>query len=166
MPLFYTAVPGAIQTTNATPLTANDCMFFAPGATRTFWINAIYPAGRGAGLTSISGISYRLEKWFTTASSGGTAFTKGNGGNLSQNDPGFQNPKLTGAFAVATVTSGTGGPSLLLSIGSGTTSPGNWVAQNLDQAYSLEAAATQSLDIFNASGAASLNFELSVGLAE
>lgn len=166
MPLFYTAVPGAIQTTNAAPLTANDCMFFAPGATRAFWLNALYPTGRGSLLTSISGISYRLEKWFTTASSGGTAFTKGNGGNLSQKDPGYQNPKLTGGFAVGAVTSGTGGPSLMLSIGSGTTSPGNWIAPTLDQAYSLEAAATQSLDIFNASGAPSLNFELSADLVE
>jgi len=166
MPMFYTAVPGAIQTTSATPLTANDCMFFTPGATRTFWLNALYPVGRGALLTSISGISYRLEKWFTTASAGGTAFTKGNGGNLVQTDPGYQNPLLTGAFAVATVTSGTGGPSLMLSIGSGTTSPGNWIAPTLDQAYSLPAAATQSLDIFCASGAASLNFEMSVGLVE
>lgn len=166
MPMFYSAVPGVIQTTNAAALTANDCMFFTPGATRTFWIKAIYPEGRGASLTSISGISYRLEKWFTTTSSAGTAFTKGNGGNLSQNDPGYQNPLVTGAFAVATVTSGTGGPTLLLSIGSGTTSPGNWIAPTLDEGYSLPAAANQSLDIFNASGASSLNFELSVGLVE
>lgn len=167
MPLFYTAVPGATQQTNAAPNTANDCMFFAPG-TRTFWVNAIYPEGRGASLTSISGISYRLEKWFTTASSAGTAFTKGNGGNLSQNDPGYQNPKLTGAFATATVTSGTGGPTLLLSIGSGTTSPGNWIMPlgALDMGYSVEGSATQSIDIFNVAGAASLNFELSVGLVE
>jgi hypothetical protein len=166
MPNFYSAVPGAIQTTNAVANTANDCMFFAPGATRTFWLQAIYPEGRGAILTAISGISYRLEKWFTTASSGGTAFTKGNGGNLIQKDPGYQNPKLTGGFATATVVSGTGGPSLMLSIGSGTTSPGNWIAPTLDQAYSLEAAATQSLDIFNVSGGLSLNFELSCDLVE
>ena len=70
MPLFYMDVPGAIQTTNATPLTANDCFFVAVGATRTVWVNEIYPTGRGAGLTAISGISYRLEKWITTASSG------------------------------------------------------------------------------------------------
>jgi hypothetical protein len=166
MPMFYTAVPGATQTTNAVANTANDCMFFVPGATRTMWIDKIYPEGRGALLTSISGITYRLEEWFTTASSGGTAFTKGNGGNLEQNDPGFQNPTLTGGFATGAVTSGTGGPSLKLSIGSGTTSPGNWIAPNLDQAYSLAAAATQSLDIFNVSGGLSLNFELSVGLVE
>lgn len=168
MPLYYTATPGATQTTNATPGTANDCVFFTPGSTRTFWLTGIYPQGRGASLTSISGISYRLEKWFTTASAGGTAFTKGNGGNLSQKDPGYQNPKLTGAFATATVTSGTGGPTLLFSLGSGTTSPGNWFVppSALDMGFSLEAAATQSLDIFNVAGAASLTFEMSFDLVE
>lgn len=158
--MFYTIVPGAIQTTNATPLTANDCFFVKPGATRTFWIKAIYPEGRGALLTSISGISYRLEKWFTTASAGGTAVVP------SPNDNGYQAATETSGWAVATVTPGTGGPTLMLSIGSGTTSPGNWIAPTLDEGYSLPAAATSSLDIFNASGAPSLNFELSVGTVE
>jgi len=159
MPLFYTDVPGAIQTTNATPNTANDCTFIKPG-TRTCWLKAIYPEGRGASLTSISGISYRLEKWFTTASTGGTSITP------SPDDPGYQAAKHTAGYAAGTVTSGTGGPTLMLSIGSGTTSPGNWIAPSLDEAYSLEGSATQSLDIFNVSSAASLNFELSWGVAE
>lgn len=160
MPLAYTSTPGAIQTTNATPLTANDCFFVKPGATRTVWLNAIYPVGRGASLTSISGITYRVEKWFTTASSAGTAITP------APTDPGYQAATHTAAYSTSTVTSGTGGPTLMLSIGSGTTSPGNWIAPTWDQAPSLPAAATQSLDIFCASGAASLNFELSTGEAE
>jgi hypothetical protein len=159
MPAFYTIVPGAIQTTNATPLTANDCFFVAAGV-RTFWVKAIYPEGRGALLTSISGITYRLEKWTTTASSGGTAVTP------SPNDLAYVAAKETAGWAVATVTPGTGGPTLMLSIGSGTTSPGNWIAPTLDEAYAVAGGATSSLDIFNASGAASLNFELSVGTVE
>jgi hypothetical protein len=160
MPLYYTDVPGATQTTNATPNTPNDCFYIVSGATRTVWINAIYPTGRGANLTSISGISYRLEEFTSTPSSGGTAITP------TPNDPGYQAAKHTAGFSAAAVTSGTGGPLLKLSIGSGTTSPGNWMSQSLDQGYSLQAAATQSLDIFNVSGAASLPFELSVGTAE
>ena len=160
MPMFYTLVPGAIQTTNATPLTANDCFFVKPGATRTVWIKSIYPEGRGALLTSISGITYRLEKWFTTAAAGGTGLTP------SPNDVGYQAAKHTSGWSVATVTPGTGGPTLMLSLGSGATSPGNWIAPTLDEGYALEAAATQSLDIFCASGAASMNFELSVGTVE
>jgi hypothetical protein len=160
MPLFYTVVPGATQTTNATPNTTNDCLFVAPGATRTVWLKAIYPEGRGVNLTSISGITYRLEKWTSTASSGGSAITP------SPVDPGYQAAKHTAGFAAGAVTPGTGGPTLMLSIGSGTTSPGNWIAPSLDEAFSLQAAATQSLDVFNISGAASLIFELSVGTVE
>lgn len=162
MPLFYSNVPGATQTTNATPNTANDCFFVKPGATRTMWLNGIYPSGRGAGLTSVSGISYRLEKWFTTASSGGTGITP------SPKDPGYQAAKHTAGYAAGTVTSGTGGPTLMLSIGSGTTTPGNWLVPlgALDQAYSLEAAANMSLDIFCVSGSASLVFELSTDTIE
>jgi hypothetical protein len=160
MPLFYMDVPGATQTTNASANTANDCFFIAPGASRTVWLNAIYLQGRGVQLTSISGISIRLEKWTTTASSGGTAITP------SPCDPGYQAAKHTAGFSAATVTSGTGGPTLMMSLGMGTTSPDNWIAPNLDQAYSLQAAATQSLDLFNISGATSLIFEASVGAAE
>jgi hypothetical protein len=160
MPLYYTDVPGAIQTTNVVPLTANDCFFARPGATRSLWMNAIYPTGRGAGLTSISGISFRLEKWFTTASSGGTGLTP------SPNDPGFQAATHTAGWAVGAVTSGTGGPTLLLSIGSGATSPGNWISPHIDQSYMLPAAANQSLDIFCASGSVSMSFELSLGMVE
>ena len=160
MLLFYSDVPGATQTTNAVAGTANDCFFIKLGATRGVWLNAIYPTGRGALLTSISGISYRLEKWFTTAAAGGTGITP------SPKDVGYQAAKHTAAFAVGAVTPGTGGPTLMLSIGSGTTSPGNWIAPTLDQAYFLEAAATQSLDIFNVSGAAALVFELSVDTVE
>ena len=160
MPLFYTDVPGATITSNAVAGTANDCTFTKPGATRTVWINAIYPTGRGALLTSISGLTYRLEKWTTTASSGGTAITP------SPNDVGYQAAKHTSGFAAGTVTSGTGGPTLMLSIGSGSTSPGNWIAPTLDQGYALEAAANQSLDIFNVTGATALAFEISWGTVE
>lgn len=154
MPCFYSDVPGAIQTTNATPNTANDCFFIAPGAGARVWLKGVYPTGRGATLTSISGISYRIEKWTSTAASGGTAITP------SPKDPGYRAAKHTAGFAAATVTSGTGGPTLMASFGSGTTSPGNWMVSNLDDAYSLDAGATQSLDVFNVSGAASLNFEM------
>lgn len=159
-PLFYTDVPGATQTTNASANTANDCFFIKSGSTRAVWLKAIYPEGRGALLTSISGISYRLEKWTSTASSGGTSITP------SPNDPGYQAAKHTAGFSASTVVSGTGGPTLMLSIGSGTTSPGNWIAPTLDESYCLEGAATQSLDIFNVSGGTSLPFELSTGTVE
>ena len=72
------------------------------------------------------------------------------------------------AYSIGTVTSGTGGPLLMLSIGSGTTSPGNWIAPTLDEAPMVQggSAATTSMDIWNAAGAASLNFELSLMTVE
>lgn len=158
--LYYTDVPGAIQTTNASVNTANDCFFVKPGALRSVWVNAIYPEGRGALLTSISGISYRLEKWTTTASSGGTAITP------TPNDPGYQAAQHTAGFSASAVTSGTGGPTLMLSVGSGATSPGNWFSPTIDMAYPLQAGENKSLDIFNVSGAASQTFEVSVGTVE
>jgi len=160
MPLIYSVTPGAIQTTNATPNTANDCFFVKSGATRNVGLQAVYVVGRGAGLTAISGISLRGEKWTTTASSVGTAITP------FPKDPGYQAAKATAAFAVATVTSGTGGPSLFLSIGCGAAGPGGWVAPNPDSVQVAEAAATHSLDLFNVSGTASLNFELSAEIVE
>jgi hypothetical protein len=158
--LYYTDVPGAVQTTNAAANTANDCFFVTPGSLRSVGIKTIYPTGRGATLTAISGITYRLEKWTTTASSGGTAITP------TPDESGYAAASHTAGFSASTVTSGTGGPTLCLSIGSGTTSPGNWQAPSFEEAYRLYAGQTQSMDIWNISGAASLNFELSVGTWE
>ena len=156
----YGVVPGAIQTTNATPLTANDCFFVKSGATRNVNLQAIYLVGRGAGLTAISGISFRIEKWFTTAAAGGTGITP------APRDVGAQAAKSTAAFAVGALTSGTGGPTLLLSVGCGAAGPGGWIAPNQDSQPVLEAAANQSLDGFCASGTASLSFEMSAEVTE
>lgn len=161
MPLFYTNVPGATITSNATPGTANDCFFVKPGSTRTCWLYAIYLQGRVSSTTTIYGISVRVEKWTSTASSGGTSITP------SPNDPGYQAAKHTAGFG-NTVTSGTGGPTLMLAIGCSASGFSPWVNPlgQMDQSYALEAAATQSLDLFNACGVASVAFEASVGVAE
>jgi hypothetical protein len=161
MPFVYSDVPGAIQTTNASALTANDCFFVKPGATRPIWLKALWVTGRGAGLTAISGITLRLEKWFTTASTGGTSITP------SPKDDAAPAAGHTAAYSATTVTSGTGGPTLLCSVGSGAASPGPpWSAPTLDDSYELSAAATKSIDIFNVSGTASLNFEVSLDVQE
>jgi hypothetical protein len=158
--LFYNVAPGATQTTNAAAGTENDSLFITPGTARAVAITAIYPQGRGANLTNISGIQYRLKKWTTTASSGGTAITP------QALEAGYAAASATAGFAAGAVTSGTGGPNLLLSIGSGTTSPGNWMARTLDDWRRLYAAATQSMDIFNISSAVSLSYEMSIDIAE
>lgn len=157
----YGVVPGALQTSNATPNTENDCFFVAAGASgRASSLQQLSIHGKGAGLTAISGITFRLKKWFTTASSGGTGITP------SPRDGTVQASKATAGYAVATVTSGTGGPTLILSIGCGAAGPGGWVAPNPDSMPLVEAGSADSLDIFNASGTASLNFELSAEIVE
>jgi hypothetical protein len=158
--LFYNVAPGATQTTNAAANTENDALFITPGALRAVAITAIYPQGRGANLTSISGITYRLKKWTTTASSGGTPITP------SPNEAGYSAASATAGFAAGAVTPGTGGPTLLLSIGSGTTSPGNWMARTVDDWRRLYAGETKSMDIFNIASAVSLTYEMSIDIAE
>jgi hypothetical protein len=159
MPLFYTIVPGATQTTNATGGTENDCFFVKPG-TRTIWVNGVQPAGKANAASTISGITYRLKKWTTTASSAGTSVTP------TPNDIGYQAAKQSAAYSASALTSGTGGPTLLLSLGTGTSTPGPWITDNLDRAYALEGSATQSIDVFNSSPAASQVFEMSVHTVE
>jgi hypothetical protein len=161
MPAFYNCTPGALQTTNATPNTENDCFFVKPGANRTLFFYEFKPRGAGASLTQISGIGFRLKKWTATSSSGGTAITP------SPRQGSYAAASHTSGFAAGTVTPGTGGPTLLASFGAGSTTPGPWTAgRDLDQAYTVDGAQNQSLDIFNTCGAASQNFELDVGTAE
>lgn len=158
--LFYSVVPGATQTTNASANTESDQLFITPGTKRAVFVTGIYPVGRGASLTSISGISYRLKKWTTTASSAGTAITP------TPKESGYAAAQATAGFSASAVTSGTGGPTLILSIGSGTTSPGNFMSRNQDEAPRLYGADTQSMDIFSISGAVSLVYEISLETSE
>lgn len=150
----YAVVPGALQTTNGTANTENDCFFIKPGSTRNVSLQALFVHGKAAGLTAISGITFRLKKWTTTSSSAGTAITP------SPNDIGMQAAKHTAAYSATTVTSGTGGPTLLGSIGCGAAGPGGWTAVNADSVKTLEAGDNKSIDVFNTAGTVSLNFEM------
>lgn len=163
--LYFSDVPGANQTTNATPNTANDCMFVTPGASRTCWVTWCQIQGKAGGLTALSGIIGRLEKWPTTASSAGTAITPG------PTDDGYQAAKHSAAYSASTVTSGTGTLVLLAAFGCSVSGPGGWgnpqaATGNVDNGFALQAGATKSIDLFNASGSASLNFETGMGVAE
>lgn len=154
----YTTMSKSVAENFVTSGTANteiDAMFVKPGA-RNIAIQALIVGGKGAGLTALSGIAYRLKKWFTTASSVGTAITP------SPSDPGAQACKATAAGASAGVTSGTGGPTLQCGCVSGAAGPGGWVAPNQDSMKTLEGSATQSMDLFVASGTVSMNYEANI----
>jgi hypothetical protein len=158
--MIYGIAPGVSFTTSAVANTEIDALFIKPG-TRTIWMTAAQIQGKGANLTSLSGILQRVKKWTTTAASGGTAVTP------SPRDPGYQAAKATAGQATAGVTPGTGGPVLQLVFGCSASGPGAWSAlNNPDVAPCLEGSANNSVDFFNIAGAVSLVFELSCDLME
>lgn len=158
---FYGVVPGTNFTTSGTANTEIDALFIKPGATRCVSLTAISIQGKGANLTSLSGILQRVKKWTSTASAGGTGITP------SPRDPGAQASKATAGQATAGVTPGTGGPVLQLVVGCSGSGPGSWsYLNNPDVAVTLEGAATQSIDLFNISGAISMIHELSCDIME
>lgn len=163
MPFIYDAQSAMLATnftTNGTANTETDHCFWKPG-TRNLGLQAIYVGGKGAALTALSGIAYRLKKWTTTSAAGGTAQTP------VARDPGAQAAKQTcGMSASAGVTAGTGGPSFLGACVSGAAGPGGWVAPNPDSLPTLEGSANQSIDLFTSSGTISLNFEFAAETVE
>lgn len=164
MPFVYDADPVASLTTSATPNTEVDALSVKPGA-RNMVIQGLYVHGKGAGLTAISGITFRIKKYPTTATAVGTGVTV----TPTPRDPGAQASKAAGVFSGASVsllTAGTGTLATHLTIGCGAAGPGGWVAPNPDSVILLEAAATQSLDVWHSSGTASLVAAATLEIAE
>jgi hypothetical protein len=162
MPFVYNCSSALVATnfaTHATPNTEIDAMYIKPG-TRTTWLISMMVGGKGAGLTTISGIAYRLKKWPTTASAAGTAIVP------IPKDDGAQAAKTVAGGASAGVTPGTGTAVFLGGCMSGAAGPGGWVAENPDAAPSLEASATKSIDMYSVSGTASLNYECNLSIQE
>ena len=162
MPIIYSSMSGQVTTscnTNATPNTENDVWSMKPGS-RNASVQAMYVGGKGAGLTALSGIAYRIKKW-GTATSTGTSITS------TARDPGSQAPKHAILVTNAALpTSGSGGPTFMGGCVSGAAGPGGWVAPNPDSIITLEGSTTSSLDLFTHSGTASLLYEFSIEIVE
>ena len=164
MPFVYAADPVASITTSATPNTEIDALSVKPGA-RNLAVQGLYVHGKGAGLTAISGITFRLKKYPTTATAVGTGSTV----TTVPRDPGAQASKFSSVFSGASIsllTAGTGTLATLLTIGCGAAGPGGWVAPNPDSVHVLEGSATQSLDVWHSSGTASLVCAASLEVVE
>src|ERR1700704_484522 len=72
MPLVFAVNPGIAQVTSATPLTQTTPLsLFQNGSLRAIRVMGLYVHGKGAGLTAISGISFRVKK-MSSGSTGGT----------------------------------------------------------------------------------------------
>lgn len=162
MPFVYTSMTAQAGagsfTTSGTADTEVDQMYVKP-TTRNTAVQALIVGGKGAGLTALSGIAYRLKKFPTTASSG-------NAQTPVPSDPGAQAAKSAAGMASAGVTSGTGTPVYLCGCISGAAGPGGWVAANPDSMKIIEGSATQSIDLFTASGTISLKFDANIEFQE
>jgi len=156
----YGVTNAALVTTNAVVNTLNDFAFMKPGATgRGARMVKIDLIGRAGSLTSISGIAIRVNKWFTTASTG-SAITP------TPKDRTAPAATATAGMSATTVTSGTGGPTALGVCGCGAAGPGGWVARDQDDGYELNAADTQSIDLNNIAATVSLAFECAFDISE
>src|SRR5438045_7181111 len=145
MPFLY-GVEGAPATPYATHATPNteDPTLVIRQATRGVDVNAIYVHGRGAALTAITGIGYRVRRW-TTAGSGGTAITPAPrriGTTAS----------TTAADKVTAITPGTVSGAYQLGFSCGAAGPGGWVAPNQDSCLHLEGGSADEFNINSVSG--------------
>jgi hypothetical protein len=156
MPMVYTvalATAGNL-TTNGTANTETETYFVKAGA-RNVSLQSMYAIGKGAGLTAISGIAFRLIKW-------GTASTAGTGITPAPKDPGMQAAKAT---AASRPTSGSTRTQQVV-FGCGAAGPGGWVAPNPDSQIVLEGSGAPSISCLDISGTISLNFEFSCEICE
>ena len=159
MPFVY-AVEGAPATPYATHATPNteDPTLVLRQATRGVSLMGLYVQGRGAALTAITGIGYRVRRW-TTAGTGGTAITP--------------NPRRVGTTAATTaadkvtaITPGTVSGAYQLAIGCGAAGPGGWVARDDDSAVHVEGGGSDELNINSVCGVASMLHHVSAEIQE
>lgn len=159
MPFAYnvSAAPATPYATHATPNTEDPTLVLRGGA-RGFDLQALYVHGRGAALTAITGIGYRVRRW-TTAGSGGTSVTV--------------EPRRIGTTAVTTavdkasaITPGTVSGAYQLSIGCGAAGPGGWVAPNSDSCIHVEGGSSDELDINSVCGVASMLHHVAAEILE
>lgn len=156
MPMVYScslATAGSL-TTNGSANTETDAWFLKAGV-RNAALQSMYVIGKGAGLTAISGIAFRIIK-FTTASTAGTGMTP------TPKDPGMQAAKATSASRP------TAGSTRVnrIAFGCGAAGPGGWVAPNPDSVEMLEGGGALSIDCMDVSGTVSLAYEFSLEFQE
>jgi hypothetical protein len=152
-----TAAPTAGFTTNGTANTLSTHARATTAAARAAAVQAIYIQGRGAGLTTISGISIRVIRPGALGT-GGTAMTP------RPRDASAPAASLTAFSDTSAITPGTT-PTIQVAFGCGAAGPGGWVAPNPDSVILCEAggaAAKGSFEIASGSGTISLGFDMTV----
>jgi hypothetical protein len=159
MPFCYgiEGAPATPYATHATPNTEDPTLVMRQ-AVRGFDIQAIYVVGRGANLTALTAIGWRLRRW-TTAGSGGTAVTP------SPRRIGTT-ASTTAADKVTAITAGTVSGAYQLGFGCGAAGPGGWVAPNADSTIHVEGGGADEIDINSVCGVASMLNHVSVEILE
>jgi hypothetical protein len=159
MPFLY-AVEGAPATPYATHATPNseDPTLVLRQATRGFDMQSVLVHGRGAALTALTGIGYRVRRW-TTAGSGGAAITP------SPRRVGTT-ASTTAADKVTAITPGTVSGAYQLAIGCGAAGPGGWIATNADSMIHVEGGSSDELNINSVCGVASMLHHVSCEIQE
>lgn len=151
--IVYGVVPGIIQTTSGTPLTETNAAFIegaGDGLRGLEYVLGLYVHGRGAGLTAISGISFRIKRG--GGGSGGSIITPA----PRQNGAADTNMLYYSGGVVVTTS-----VTLQLSIGCGAAGASGWFASSLDQCVTFESAGLSG-SLAVASGLASMNYEQSM----
>jgi hypothetical protein len=159
--IFGTASGSApsVLTTNATPNTETDAFTIGAGAgvgVRNVGLLSVQLMGRGSTLSAISGIVMRFLK-FGTGSTGGTTQTP------AKTDPGMQDPRT--ASIATRPTAGSTRTNHHIS-GCGAAGPGGFVAECQEAMMYVQGSAATSIDAMDASGTASLNYDLTVKFTE
>lgn len=159
MPFCYgvISIPATPLTSHGTPNTENPNLVLRQ-ATRGFDVMSMSGQGRGASLTTISGIEFRTRRW-TTAGTGGTPITPA--------------PRRIGTTASTTaadsataITPGTVSGAYQAVFGCGATGPGGWNAMNADAAIHVEGGSSDELSVNSVSGVASMLLAVGAEIAE
>lgn len=130
-------------------------------AVRNFEINAFRCQGRGAGLTTLTGIAFRARRW-TTVGSGGTAVTPA---PRRRDQPAAQTTAVSSSDNV--ITQGTVSGAVQAMFGCGAAGPGGWVARDDDSKIQVEAGSADEIAINSIQGGGSaLNFNLDAEIVE
>ncbi len=147
----YEVAPAVSDTTSGSADTLDAYLALRETA-QTVWMNMWRSIGKGAVLTSLTGIVHRLRHW-TTAGSGGSGVTPQ--GVRPPDQPAASTVVATGAFTPGTVSGVT-----ILGFGHGATGPGGWAARSESSKKTLESGAADEWN-WNSitAGAVALNFE-------
>jgi hypothetical protein len=153
----YDGAPATPYATHGTPNTEDPTLVLRQ-VLRGFDLMSILVHGRGAALTALTGIGYRVRRW-TTVGSGGTTVV-GSPRRVGTT------ASTTGHDKVSAITPGTVSGAYQLGIGCGASGPGGWVAQNEDARIHVEGGGSDELNINSVAGVTAMLHHVSVELGE